>query len=41
MANLLPPEVEATLNEQISSLEAMNGTEIAVVTVPDTAPYQG
>lgn len=38
MANLLDPETKATLNQIISNLEAKNGTEIAVVTVPDTAP---
>jgi uncharacterized protein len=38
MANLLDPETEAKLNQMISKLEAENGTEIAVVTVPDTAP---
>lgn len=38
MANLLDPETKATLNQIISKLEAENGVEIAVVTVPDTAP---
>jgi uncharacterized protein len=38
MANLLDPETKAKLNQMISKLEAENGTEIAVVTVPDTAP---
>ena len=38
MADLLPPEVEASLNQKISNLESLNGTEIAVVTVPNTAP---
>ncbi|MEE3716955.1 TPM domain-containing protein [Tumidithrix elongata RA019] len=40
MANLLPPEIEVLLNEQISALEAKNGIEIAIVTVPDTAPSE-
>jgi len=38
MANLLNPQTQAKLNQMISKLEAENGTEIAVVTVPDTAP---
>jgi uncharacterized protein len=38
MANLFDSETKATLNQIISKLEAENGTEIAVVTVPDTAP---
>ncbi len=37
MANLLDSETKAKLNQMISKLEAENGTEIAVVTVPDTA----
>ena len=37
-ANILSPETKAILNQMISKLEAENGTEIAVVTVPDTAP---
>ncbi|MCT7951330.1 TPM domain-containing protein [Ancylothrix sp. C2] len=37
-ANILTPETEAQLNEMISQLEAKNGSEIAVVTVSDTAP---
>jgi uncharacterized protein len=37
-ANILSPETQATLDQMISKLEAENGTEIAVVTVPDTAP---
>jgi uncharacterized protein len=36
MANLLDSETKAKLNQIISKLEAENGTEIAVVTVPDT-----
>ncbi|HEY9810125.1 MAG TPA: TPM domain-containing protein [Halomicronema sp.] len=38
MANILTPQTEAQLNQMISQLEAKNGSEIAVVTVPDTAP---
>lgn len=38
MADLLKPTTEADLNRQISNLEAQNGDEIAVVTVPETAP---
>ena len=38
MANLLDSETKAKLNQMISELEAENGTEIAVVTVPDTSP---
>ncbi|MEP0873341.1 TPM domain-containing protein [Trichocoleus desertorum AS-A10] len=38
VANILSPDTEASLNQQISELEAKNGSEIAVVTVPDTAP---
>lgn len=38
MAQLLSPSTEATLNQTITQLEATNGTEIAVVTVPDTQP---
>jgi uncharacterized protein len=37
-ANILSPATEASLNQKISELEAKNGSEIAVVTVPDTAP---
>ncbi|WP_242065639.1 YgcG family protein [Trichocoleus sp. FACHB-262] len=37
-ANILSPATEANLNQKISELEAKNGSEIAVVTVPDTAP---
>ncbi|MFB2894348.1 YgcG family protein [Aerosakkonemataceae cyanobacterium BLCC-F50] len=39
MANILTPETELEINRQIGELEAKNGTEIAVVTVPDTSPY--
>lgn len=38
MANILSPETENRLNQMISQLEATNGTEIAVVTVPNTQP---
>lgn len=38
MANILSPITEATINRQISELEARNRTEVAVVTVPETAP---
>ncbi len=37
-ANLLNASTENKLNQIISQLEAKNGTEIAVVTVPNTAP---
>ncbi|MFO8039163.1 MAG: TPM domain-containing protein [Sodalinema sp.] len=37
MAGVLSEETEQTLNQKISDLEAQNGTEIAVVTVRDTA----
>ncbi|ABW30254.1 TPM domain-containing protein [Acaryochloris marina] len=38
MANVLSPETETQLNQLITQLEAENGSEIAVVTVPDTSP---
>ena len=38
MADILSDETEAKINRTISQLEAKNGTEIAVVTVPETAP---
>jgi uncharacterized protein len=38
MANILSPETENQLNRMISELEATTGAEIAVVTVPTTAP---
>lgn len=38
MANILSPETETTLNLLIDQLEQKNGTEIAVVTVPETQP---
>jgi uncharacterized protein len=37
MANLFDPETKAKLNQMIAKFEAENGTEIAVVTVPNTA----
>lgn len=39
MANILSPQTEQQLNQMITRLEAEQGAEIAVVTVPDTAPY--
>ncbi|WP_264321246.1 TPM domain-containing protein [Zarconia navalis] len=38
MADVLGDETEAKINRTISELEAKNGTEIAVVTVPETTP---
>ncbi|MBW4425603.1 MAG: TPM domain-containing protein [Nostoc desertorum CM1-VF14] len=38
MAGILSEETETQINQRISQLEAKNGTEIAVVTVPATAP---
>ncbi|WP_261250388.1 TPM domain-containing protein [Laspinema olomoucense] len=38
MANILSESTEAQLNQMISELEATTGAEIAVVTVPTTAP---
>ena len=37
-ANILSDRTEVQLNSLITALEASNGTEIAVVTVPKTAP---
>ena len=37
-ANILSSRTETQLNQMISDLEAKNGSEIAVVTVPDTKP---
>lgn len=37
-ANMLSPATKVKLNQMISQLEAKNGSEIAVVTVPQTAP---
>ncbi|WP_414530221.1 TPM domain-containing protein [Nodularia chucula] len=38
MADILNNETEAEINQMIADLEAKNGTEIAVVTVPTTSP---
>ncbi len=38
MADILSDQTEIELNRIITDLEATNGTEIAVVTVPETAP---
>ena len=38
MADILSDRTEVELNHLITDLEATNGTEIAVVTVPETAP---
>jgi uncharacterized protein len=38
MADILSDETEAQLNQIITELEATNGSEMAVVTVPETAP---
>ena len=38
VANILSADTEIKLNQKISQLEARNGSEIAVVTVPDTSP---
>ncbi len=38
-AQVLSAETETQLNQMISSIEAKNGTEIIVVTVPDTRSY--
>lgn len=38
MAEMLSASTEAQLNQMISELEAKNGSEIAVVTVPETKP---
>lgn len=38
MANVLSSETEADINRLLSNLEAVNGSEIAVVTVPETTP---
>jgi uncharacterized protein len=38
MADILSDETEAQLNQMITQLEATNRTEMAVVTVPETAP---
>lgn len=38
MVDMLSPQAETQLNQIISKLEKQNGTEIAVVTVPETKP---
>ena len=38
MVDMLSPQAETQLNQMISELEKQNGTEIAVVTVPQTKP---
>ncbi|WP_414528265.1 TPM domain-containing protein [Nodularia chucula] len=38
MANILNADTKAEINQMIADLEAKNGTEIAVVTVPTTSP---
>ncbi len=38
MAEILTDDTETRLNQMISQLEIKNGTELAVVTVPETAP---
>ncbi len=38
VANILSSETEAKLNQRINRLVAKNGSEIAVVTVPNTSP---
>jgi uncharacterized protein len=40
MADILSDRTEAKLNRLISNLEQTNGSEIAVVTVPETAPVE-
>lgn len=40
MAHLFNPETRRALNQMISRLEQENGTEMAVVTVADTAPAE-
>lgn len=39
MADILSDSTESQLNQMISELEAKNGTEITVVTVPETSPF--
>lgn len=38
MVDMLSPQTESQLNQMISQLEKQNGTEIAIVTVPETKP---
>lgn len=39
VANILQPETEKKLNTLINQLKEANGSEMAVVTVPDSAPF--
>lgn len=39
VANILQPETEQELNKLINQLQAANGSEIAVATLPDSAPF--
>ncbi|WP_190315935.1 TPM domain-containing protein [Pseudanabaena sp. UWO310] len=38
VANILSAETKSRINQRITQLEARNGSEVAVVTVPDTSP---
>ncbi|MDG3497323.1 MULTISPECIES: TPM domain-containing protein [Pseudanabaena] len=38
VANILSAETESRINQRITQLEARNGSEVAVVTVPDISP---
>ncbi|MEO1431303.1 MAG: TPM domain-containing protein [Cyanobacteria bacterium J06632_19] len=38
MVDMLSPQAETQINQMISNLEKQNGTEIAIVTVPETKP---
>ena len=38
LAEILTDSTEAQLNQMIEQLEVKNGTEVAVVTVPETSP---
>jgi uncharacterized protein len=40
VADLLSDTTEATLNQIVSALNEKNGTEVAIVTVPDTSPSE-
>ncbi|PZU96391.1 MAG: hypothetical protein DCE90_10080 [Pseudanabaena sp.] len=40
VANILSAETESRLNQRISQLEVSNGSEIAVVTIPDASPNE-
>lgn len=39
VANILQPETEQKLNTLINQVQAANGSEIAVVTLPDSTPF--